>query len=184
MTRSLNPLTSLRKTRWQEYSDYCINEYIAAGFYLFPCDMEKRPLYKGWQDVPYEPLLTSQDLLVVGGCYGIALKSDDLVLDVDPRRYKDGINQLQEFCKLLDLKDLGKTFTVRTARGGFHIYFKKPVDFPIRRMYMPQFNAIEIKSKGRYVIGAGSVWQARDWDKAKPYTIMCGKPSEIMELSL
>ena len=134
--------------------DDIINAYTRNKYCLFRClQTGKGPKPpKNWQNTLYDPLLLSKDL---GDTYGVCLQKDDLILDVDPRRYKNGVNELDALWKTLKLKD-SFTFVVHTGGGGFHLYFKKPVALELANR-VPGFNAIEIKTAGQFVIGAGSL---------------------------
>jgi predicted P-loop ATPase len=58
------------------------------------------------------------------------------------------------------------TFTVRTGGGGYHIYFKKPPGVKLKA-FAPGFGAVEVKSKGKFVIGAGSAHECGDQYKTE-----------------
>lgn len=160
----------------------CIREYVKAGFSLFRCgrrDPEtgildhRLPKFKGWKDTKFTSKPDLPDR-----CFGVSLKPDDLVLDIDPRRYSD-TDQRKELWKLLNLpslKDLG-AFTVKSGGGGFHIYLKKPVDLKVRpKLDKLGFGAIECKTYGFYVVGAGS-WHP----SGTPYKFFSGRPSIHIE---
>lgn len=134
-----------------EYKDAQIKQYCVSGYALFPCGQQndpKAPKYKKWQESPYDPFLTAGDLPLI---YGVVLKDDDLVLDFDPRRGED---QLEKLWKTLEL-DRTETYIVKTGGGGLHLYFKKPAGVPMRAR-VPGFDAIEIKTAGKYVVASGS----------------------------
>lgn len=155
----------------EAYRRVCINAYMNAGFSLFPCTAEKRPANRGWQEKRY---VTAQSL---GAVYGVRLGAAHLVLDYDARR-EDGPYvgmQLKNLFSLLNYELPLKTCVIKTP-GGWHLYFRKPPHVVLNKMYVPHFNAIEIKSEGRYVIGAGSV------TNAGVYKIVRGTLSELMEL--
>lgn len=118
----------------------------------------------------FDPLITVSDLSTV---YGIALRKTDLVMDVDPRRFicsacqikqedhfgkgcgrPNFVNQLTELWKQLGLGS-APTFIVRTGGGGCHVYMHKPEDLNVYPR-VPGFDAIELKTQGNYVVGAGS----------------------------
>jgi len=158
---------------FKQYRQKCIERYTDAGFSLFPCTQNKTPLKFGWQQTVWEPALEPESL---GLAYGVLLTATDLVLDIDPRRYIDNENQLTKFAELLQFDNPPKTFIVSTANGGVHIYFKKPAEVLIKCRTVPGFDAIEPKSKGRYVIGAGSIING------KPYKVKQGDPCKLINL--
>lgn len=162
-----------------------IEEYSKAGFALFRCGGWKldsktkervydyrMPKTKGWPDIQHTKAPNLPD-----PCYGVSLKDDDLVLDVDIRRYVDGVDQRKELWKLLGLDSLKelKTLVVRTGGGGLHIYFKKPPHVKVRPWLTKLgFGAIEVKTYGSLVIGAGS-----GHPSGTPYTIGSGSLAYI-----
>lgn len=158
MTLTLNSLTPEALA----YRANSVKEYAANGFALTPCRADKSPKNERWQMTLPEPGVTIESL---GNppMWGVPLQDDDLVLDVDPRRYaKDETGQIINQLSLLwgqlvlpGLAELG-TFVVETGGKGYHIYFKKPPGFKTRTV-APGYPAIEIKSKGYFVCGAGSI---------------------------
>jgi hypothetical protein len=87
--------------------------------------------------------------------YGVAGGDGWLIVDVDAG--KNG------FASLLDV-DLPETLTVRTPGGGLHMYYRGPdVATSVDRVAP----GIDIRSKGGYVVGPGSVFD--DADGAKGY---------------
>jgi len=87
--------------------------------------------------------------------YGVAGGDGWLIVDVDAG--KNG------FASLLDV-DLPETLTVRTPGGGMHLYYRGPdVANSVDRVAP----GIDIRSKGGYVVGPGSVFD--DADGAKGY---------------
>lgn len=128
--------------------------YIDAGYTLIPLN-GKIPLNKSWVKTEYNPLLTPQDFK---GNFGVVLKADDLIVDVDPRRFPKDDNGTQNVLKTLcdDLAISLNSFTVKTGGNGLHIYFKKPADISVRNA-LPNYPGIEFKSIGQQVVGAGSI---------------------------
>jgi predicted P-loop ATPase len=132
-----------------------ISAYSRNGYALFnwtiTSDGKKVPV-EGWRKTENDPFLDSTSL---SSTYGVNLQEDDCVLDVDPRRFKDGVNQLEEMWKLLKLPP-SNTFIVKSGAKGCHMYFKKPPGIKLCSR-VPGFDAIEIKSAGQWVAGAGSL---------------------------
>jgi hypothetical protein len=108
---------------WISEPAYAIDNYIKAGFALFPCWPNGVPSVVGWRETVCEPDLNAEEL---GEVYDLNLPSNILVIDVDPRRYErdvDGnlLDELRKLCAELDLPKLD-TFIVATGGGGYHIY--------------------------------------------------------------
>lgn len=81
--------------------------------------------------------------IATGGLSGL------LVIDVDPRKsalWLASVNALK----------LPQTFTVRTASGGFHLYFALPPSSKIS-IGVDLLAAIDWRGNGGYVVGAGSI---------------------------
>jgi len=135
--------------------DY-IEQYLKHHYRLFPVN-GKMPKVKEWQKIKEDPFLSPTDF---PDNFGVTLQPDDLVIDVDVWDYKNNKPKVgkESFYKLLDDVKIKyeDTFGVKTGSGGFHFYFKKPKDVPVREMW-GQYPDLEFKSAGRYVIGAGSI---------------------------
>ena len=84
--------------------------------------------------------------------YGVNLPPDILVVDADPRNYRNGINSL---AMLHQLVNIPASYTVRTPRGGVHIYLRKPADLKIRHK-LKELPGIDFRSVLQYVVGPGS----------------------------
>lgn len=130
--------------------DSLVSGYVKSGYTLTPLN-GKIPVRKDWVKTEYNPALSAKDF---GGNYGVVLRSNDVVIDVDPRRFPNDKNVLKQL--LADLHfSITDTFVVKTGNGGLHIYFKKPEDIPVRNA-LKEYPGIEFKSAGQQVVGAGS----------------------------
>lgn len=152
------------KQKFDQKKDYLyqnIQSYQKAGFALFPVRMvngTKMPACgKGisWTETVFNPDLEPR---MLGTMFGVVLQSDDLVIDVDPRRFVNNINSLEKFWDDLDLPKPIGTFVVNTMNKGLHVYFKKPSGIDVIRNLEKLYPGIEIKSRGQFVVGAGSWW--------------------------
>lgn len=155
-----------------------IQELLDADVRLFPLNPYRLPLAKGWQNTP--PNAYTIEQLTQYDCYARALDDDDLVLDYDPRREVNNEKQLLAFFKTIELETPVETYIVATGgvydQGqGYHVYFKKPPDFPVRGGTIPGFPAIEIKTKGRYVVAPGSMHE-----HGRRYEVVRGSNNSIM----
>lgn len=150
-----------------------IAQYAQVGFTVFKLKEDRTPAKNGWQETPYDA--RPRDSEYPHG-FGLLLEPQDVILDYDPRRDKDG-TQLRSLWAKLDLPK-ADTFIVRTGRGGVHIYYyRSETDTAPLRSTVPEYPAIEIKSAGRYVVGAGSPHH-----KGKQYTIERGTVDGIAEI--
>lgn len=151
-----------------ETRETIIQAYLDAGYRLFDCfTYDKSPVDPGWK-------LTPPGVKPTSTTYGIPLGDDDLILDYDGRRDPSKL-QLVEFWNECGLSFPQPTFTVRT-NDGCHIYYHKPLDWKVRGSTVPGYPAIEIKSKGQYVIAAGSLHKS-----GTIYQVVRGTPATVIE---
>lgn len=170
------------------YRSQMINAYTGAGLPLFACSSNfadatqgKKPAVAQWQETVLNPLLDPSELPAV---YGVNLPADIVVLDVDPRRFADSmVNELSLLWQELELAS-PETAIVRTGGDGFHLYFRKPAHIKLANSVpgLPssapgQLSSIELKSAGRYVIGAGSLHHT-----GKQYTLIKGDFNALADL--
>jgi|TARA_Y100000294_G_scaffold70400_1_gene66750 hypothetical protein len=149
-----------------------INKYWEAGFSLIPISRKKVPCLKGWQNTSVGQYIKESDF---PENIGVVLQGDDLVIDVDPRHFKEGDNPFKRLKQDIgcDFKD---TLVVETGRGGIHIYLKNPADTLLRASH-PDYPGIDFKKKGGFVVAAGSI----HGDTGKTYKIINGDDFNIME---
>lgn len=116
--------------------------------------------------------------------YGIVVPAHVVVVDVDPKNYEAGDDP---FLRLQ--ADLGlpagtqwDTFTVlsrryRNGHRGLHIYFRKPESMNLQRYRKDLYGkGIEIKTKGSFLVGPGSL--NPDADGAM-YETIHGRPDKL-----
>lgn len=115
----------------------------------------KAPRDKGWRDAQPMTLDEASAHMGEGSNVGVRLRSDDLVVDVDPRNFEVGDDPLARLSI-----DLGVDWTdfptVITGSGGKHIYMRKP-DAAELVNELQGYRGVEFKSAGRQVVAAGSV---------------------------
>ena len=112
----------------------------------------KRPIEKGWNqycDIKH-PLSQIRHTGNLGICTGTA--SGIIVLDIDNRAKFD------QFCRDTGVK-VPATFSVKTGRGGLHLYYKRPDDDKrySNRSYSNGSGIFDIRADGGQVVAAGSV---------------------------
>jgi hypothetical protein len=126
-------------------------DYIDAGMMLFPCvGYSKIPAMKGFTDLPFDPEFEPSE-----SNYGVLLKNRYLVIDCDPRGYKQDDRPLRRLFADLGLPErlYQQTFTVKTPRGGYHIYFTKPIDHLCLNT-LPDYAGLEFKT--HFIMACGS----------------------------
>ena len=129
---------------------------------------KKNPIVKNWLDklLPYSTITQYHN---DGYNIGFVLSDTDLVVDCDPRNYKDGIDSLELLQNDLGVRLQDHAPTVKTGGGGYHFYFSKPSDLNINEV-LDKYPGIEFKTEGRQVCTAGSLhpsgnyykWQRND----------------------
>lgn len=115
----------------------------------------KQPMMKKWGElrITYDKVTSA---FAKGHNVGLVLSDTDLIVDVDPRNFRDGINSLELLEKDLGIKLADIAPAVRTGSGGWHFYLSKPADFTVAET-VPQYAGIEFKTAGHQVVCAGSV---------------------------
>ncbi len=133
-----------------------IRKYAQEGYATFPTS-NKRPLRGGesWKQSFID--VFPEDKNYPYKEFGVVLKPDDLVIDIDPRNFPEGRKVWTEFCDNFQVpKYIQKTTIVQTGSGGMHVYLKKPGVFKIRKN-LKDFSGIDFLSEGAYCIGSGSI---------------------------
>lgn len=158
-------------TKSQIYNS--IQQYIKAGFAVTPL-CGKKPVLSDWVNTPWEMAV---DVNQFQDNFGVVLREEDCIIDVDPRNFPR-CTKFSPIRRLFDDAGLDhkytNTFVVRTGGGGYHIYFKKPVDAPIVSQ-LKEYPGVEFKTKGKQVVGAGCVHP----DTKKSYNISEGNIHQI-----
>ncbi len=145
-------------------------KYLNNGFGIIPLK-GKIPLVKNWVEIT-----SSESKVYKDENYGVVLKKEDLVIDVDPRNFKNGVNSYKQLLIDMGLDELvfTKTYCVKTGSGGAHIYFKKPPSINVKEN-IEKYPGVEFKSYGRQVVGPKSIHP----DTKKEYLIYKGKVDQI-----
>ncbi len=137
--------------------------YVAAGLSTIPCRQDKRPLLATWE--PYQSRLPSAGDLrdwaklpvaavaLVGGPVSGGLE----ILDFDaPALFAPWVEEVKGAAPLL----LGDLPTVRTPRGGYHVYFRSSTPEGNRKLAVgfgaagKRETLIETRGTGGYALTA------------------------------
>jgi len=113
----------------------------------------KRPLDFSWTTKEYDSRSTIARCAKENINAGVRLKSDQLVIDVDPRN--GGTEGFANLCLDLGIDPAALPLVI-TGSGGLHHYISKPGDVPILDT-LESYPGVEFKSKGRQVVAAGSI---------------------------
>lgn len=147
-------------------------QYVDGGFALVPLK-GKVPVDTGWNATPYKPELRPED---ISGNFGAVLKDTDLILDVDPRNFREGDAPLKRLAEKLGVDFSKAAVVVKTGGGGFHLYFKKPADKTVRGQ-LEDYPGLEFKTRGQQVVAAGSIHP----DTGEPYKLIHGRVDRILD---
>lgn len=157
-----------------------LKAFRGSGFELIPLNawdaldakgrkMGKAP-GKGWRD--RQPLNADDaaQAMVEGRNVGVRLRARDLIVDVDPRNFPEGIDPFKQLQVDIGIS-LSEFPTVVTGSGGLHIYMRKPDDLLVRDS-LEAYPGVEFKAFGRQVVAPGSIHpdtgRAYLWDDLGP----------------
>lgn len=127
-----------------------LDQLLKWGLDPIPLD-RKRPKHNQWPKRKY----TREELEAHDGNLGIRLRSDQIVIDVDPRNFPEGDDPLARLIEDFGL-DLDSAPKVTTGGGGWHYYFAKPKR-PQIVSKLDGYLGIDFKSKGSQVVAPGSI---------------------------
>ena len=110
---------------------------------LIPCNIEKRPLIKGWQRLEEEQFRAAPGGCPPGGAVGVLCgqKSGIIVFDLDRKNGKDGVAEWE-----VRFGPLPETAVVGTPTGGLHLYFKNNDE--INKSLVRFLDGIDIRAGG------------------------------------
>lgn len=136
------------------------------GFFIFPLRPgSKEPFSKqemggrGWKEY-----MTTDEAVISGWFqrnpkinYAVSFGERGFILDpdMDASKGKDGLGVLADMeAENFEEPVSGLTFTVRSPRGGQHLYFMSPYSVSNARGDLPA--GIDVRGRGGYVVGPGS----------------------------
>lgn len=155
----------------------------SLGFLISPLRPGTKLPYKGesWQKMQTtDPAVIrawfesrpDMNYAVNPGQHGVILDPDE-----DKTKGKQGLRQLEQL-EAENFEDdpiIGQTLTVRTPRGGRHLYLA--TDFPVSNRDGGFPSDIDVRGAGGYVVGPGSVTVAvSESTAAGEYVVECDKP--------
>jgi len=152
-----------------------------VGYATFPTCESKRPMAGvKWKESRVDTVPSPRQY--PAGQFGVRLKADDLVIDIDPRNMH-GRKVWTELKQLIpDLQDAEDQATaVQTGGGGFHLYLRKPANFQTKK-HIPEFPGLDFLSSGAYVIGAGSVVHEKLYKFITPPFASVDTPIELLNM--
>lgn len=150
-----------------------LKPYLSMGVELIPLhvwnkqikgdDRGKTPLHAEWNTKEYGQNNTSYKKWIDSGYnVGYRIADNELVVDLDPRNYVEGIDSEELIADLFGFFDFEELLwelpVVKTGGGGYHIYCTLPYDVDYRciRKCVENIPGVDFKKKGGYVVAAGS----------------------------
>lgn len=110
----------------------------------------KAPIVNAWQKL-------ADDVEGWGGNLTTATEAGfvitaDIVVDLDPRNFNEGVDSLAELSKAIDCDlEANAKFSTKTASGGLHLYYKKKPEVRLLNQ-IDRFSGFEFKQKGQQVV--------------------------------
>ena len=128
--------------------------YAKRGWHVFPCRAgSKKPITEhGFKDATTDTMTLNRwwnDRIVCNVAIATGRPSGLFVIDVDS--HKPG-------CEFSDLARLPKTYTVKTASGGQHFYFRLPHGTTLRSGNDKLGRFVDVKADGGYVLAPPSAF--------------------------
>lgn len=133
-------------------------ELARKGFRVLPCyPGSKVPAIGEWQKESFDVLDVAErwpgDAFNVGvHCQGLA------VLDVDVKNGRAGLDDLRALPALPD------TYTVKTASGGYHLYFRLPAGVEVSNSAKNLPSGLDVRGAGGYVVAPGSIVDGKAYE--------------------
>ena len=128
----------------------------ARGFLVFPLKPgSKEPAVRGWQEHA-----TTDEAMIrkvwSRGDYNIGIKTGGglLVVDIDVKAGKKGASSFAALGLTAEEKD---TFRVKTASGGWHVYYRYDPALVFGNNAGRLGDGLDVRGDGGYVVGPGSV---------------------------
>lgn len=157
-----------------------IEELVASGFALIRLvPGTKSPYDNNWTSTAPDPAQVPGNF---PDNYGVVLRDDLLVLDVDPKNFDPGDDPFARLRADLGMRpdEHFDTFTVQTRKYpsgevGLHLYFTKDDAVALRTRTKKYGRGLEVKSFGSQVVGPGSIHP----DTGEPYKVLWGHPSAL-----
>lgn len=159
--------------------------YSDAGYAVFKVS-GKVPAVKEWQKTEY--VLSGALPEILGdwhGNIGVVLSENDLVIDVDPRNFKNDDKPHKRLFESLgiDIKNIGAI--ARTGGGGAHIYLRIPDGTRVKKN-LDAYPGLDFLSKGCYVVGVSSIHpdtkKSYEWHGGKKLSEIGEAPPGLIDL--
>lgn len=152
-------------------------------------DRGKTPLHAEWNTKEYGQNNANYKKWIDSGYnVGYRIADNELVVDLDPRNYVEGIDSEELIADLFGFFDFEELTwelpVVRTGSGGYHIYCLLPddVDYKLIRKCVENIPGVDFKKKGGYVVTAGSKHPNGEYYEWENQAERQEAPSDLLEL--
>lgn len=143
--------------------------FAQQGFRVFPLpNNSKIPKLAGWQDKATSNEADIEKLIGAAENFGAVVGEQYFVLDVDVHNDAEGMKSLSELEDRIGA--LPPTFTVRTASGGLHFYYKKPAEAKFSKSSNKLGAGLDIQTGNSYMVAPPSAIDG------KPYEVISADP--------
>ena len=123
----------------------------------------KTPLHNEWTTTQYKQKSSAYiEWANSGYNIGYRISEKEVIVDLDPRNYKEDIDSEEIIADLFGYLDFEELLwelpVVKTGGGGYHIYCLLPddVDYKLLRKCVENIPGVDFKKKGGYIVAAGS----------------------------
>lgn len=158
--------------------------YSDANYTIIPLN-GKIPTKTNWTNTSYKDFSKFPQEREVGHNVGLKLEKNLLVVDIDPRNFKE-FNSFEALCSDIKVNLIEEcNVRVKTGGGGMHLYFIKP---PIKvTKELKAYPGVEFKTYGTQVVIPPSIHP----DTGNPYVFAEGSlgpkdigpaPSQLLDL--
>lgn len=143
------------------------------GWYVFPLRVNSKIPPKGWDS--WESRATNDPIEVteIWSAYpdrniGLATGPSGLcVLDFDSAKAPNEKSGIENFRQAYPGRKLPGTYTVRTAGGGWHLYYRQPGG--LRNSAGKLAERVDTRGQGGYVVAPGSVIDGNAYQEVSPF---------------
>jgi hypothetical protein len=146
------------------------------GLRVFPVrPNSKRPIHDGWQaEATTDTAKIDQWFADTPKMnYGIAFDDQHFAIDLDTKGGKNGLAQLAKLEG--EHGPLPDTLAINTPSGGLHLYFAgSGLRNSVGKKSLADDKSIDIRARGGYVLGPGSVIDGKAYEVAKEAVIAKG----------
>ena len=171
----VHPVYTECQAQLKRTADMTLLEHALANVYrglrIFPLEPDgKKPIVRNWEEYATDDPEIVQKIWKKNPAANIGVAcgpSDLVVLDIDMKHGKNGLQSLEKYESKL-------TFSVSTPTGGVHHYYSREV--PCRNSVDKLGEGLDTRADGGYVVGAGSVIQGTEYEIVNDTGVVAAPP--------